>query len=908
MRKARCTLKISMPKPSIKLSMQPPISTRQPRVGRVICLMLGLLIACAEPSFATPPASTGQLGPSKVMLSLFFVVMMMGSLGGKRAGLWSPPTRQKSSKRSSPTLDRIGTQLLSADFLDSYFSLLTEVESLLAFTPSFKRPSPKIPRSKDARPSRFIVPPDQRMVPETQDRTKHFFAALQLDSPEVDWHSKYELPQACKDAITVMLDKRQALPRWRRSQIQALQSISKRARPLTRQLKDLPLASASVTHLEANVRNIHVAMLCLFCDALQHPDVDLPLNYLRGFNVTGIIAPSNVLRPLPTQTPDCEFWHGYHATMRTNDAWAEQVAQQVATEVRTSTASHQDILREVWQLTKNEIQDGFAGTPMTLHELRAQYGQGEHMTCRVIKRHGVKQGFKQMRDSDGNPCTNADGSPILVEKIRLIDDCKRSKHNEFLQKPSETINPCRFTFMAYVCQEVVRQAKALGRLTLPTVVFSLDDQKSAYRQIPTRDPEMCIVCVYSFDRHNLGPRFVPIFGHNFGHTSSVCNYNRTPLLCCQIARHFLAIPQEAYFDDFNTPDFKTTDKPDSGAAEGMHAIHSILGLLLERRKHQPPATANAFLGVITDVSQAAASDPYVEFRPAPGRIQRIRAAFHRASRLGLSPHAAQVLIGKLGFLLHAAWGKVGRAALQPLVARAGIPSPSPADSAWTPQLAGAAAFFDLLFQCMPPLRWYLARPPQPRLVVYCDAQYSLFGRKGVGVIIADTATGNTFIAGDVIPPTLLDWMATFGCERQTHINQCELLAILTAILSAPESFQGRDVLIWTDNVGSLSACVHGYSKHPDMAALSNAIHLSLARLQARAYFAHVPGLANPADIPSRVDFVPAGDTFTLNPGQMSAKDAATIASIKPTFLPLVFPTRHHLEDLSSFTHRPTEQW
>ena len=151
-------------------------------------------------------------------------------------------------------------------------------------------------------------------------------------------------------------------------------------------------------------------------------------------------------------------------------------------------------------------------------------------------------------------------------------------------------------------------------------------------------------------------------------------------------------------------------------------------------------------------------------------------------------------------------------------------------------------------------------------------------------------------------------MATFGCERQTHINQCELLAILTAILSAPESFHGRDVLIWTDNVGALSACVHGYSKHPDMAALSNAIHLSLARLQARAYFAHVPGLANPADIPSRVDFVPAGDTFTLNPGQMSAKDAATIASIKPTFLPLVFPTRHHLEDLSSFTHRLTEQW
>jgi hypothetical protein len=147
--------------------------------------------------------------------------------------------------------------------------------------------------------------------------------------------------------------------------------------------------------------------------------------------------------------------------MRTNDAWAEQVAQQVATEVRTSTASHKDLLREVWQLTKNEIKDGFAGTPMTLHELRAQYGQGEQMTCRVISCLGVNNVFHQARGPDGNLFTHANGSPILEDKIMLIDDCKRRKNNESLQKPSETIHPCRLTFMAYVCQEVVRQAKAL---------------------------------------------------------------------------------------------------------------------------------------------------------------------------------------------------------------------------------------------------------------------------------------------------------------------------------------------------------------------------------------------------------------------------------------------------------------
>ena len=55
---------------------------------------------------------------------------------------------------------------------------------------------------------------------------------------------------------------------------------------------------------------------------------------------------------------------------------------------------------------------------------------------------------------------------------------------------------------------------ALG-VHAPELVFSLDDMKSAYRQIPTADPEMCIICIYSFDKGNLGPRFVEQHGHKY---------------------------------------------------------------------------------------------------------------------------------------------------------------------------------------------------------------------------------------------------------------------------------------------------------------------------------------------------------------------------------------------------------
>jgi hypothetical protein len=50
-----------------------------------------------------------------------------------------------------------------------------------------------------------------------------------------------------------------------------------------------------------------------------------------------------------------------------------------------------------------------------------------------------------------------------------------------------------------------------------------------------------------------------------------------------------------------------------------------------------------------------------------------------------------------------------------------------------------------------------------------------------------------------------------------------------------------------------------------MAVLANALHLLTASIDMRAYFLHVPGKANPADIPSRVPFVPHGDSFRLDP-------------------------------------------
>ena len=308
--------------------------------------------------------------------------------------------------------------------------------------------------------------------------------------------------------------------------------------------------------------------------------------------------------------------------------------------------------------------------------------------------------------------------------------------------------------MAYVCDTVVRQARGMN-VPVPRVVFSTDDMRSAYQQVPLSDPEMCIVCIYCFDSGNVGPRFVENWGHNFGHTSSVSNYWRTPLLCCQAARHFLAIPVDHYCDDYATPDFALASLPDCGAAAGLSGLHDALGLILEPAKHQPPNSSNVFLGVVCDVSSANHASPFVEFRPSSGRTDRVMAMLDHAAVEGLSPHSAQVIKGKLGWILQSAWGGVGRAASQPLVSRTGSKSfllpggrPAPPEThVWTPELSSMTAFFRTLFKFPPPLRQPLGAPPRGRLLVYSDAQYSQRGRKGLGVVVTDTLTNTSHMCG-----------------------------------------------------------------------------------------------------------------------------------------------------------------
>ena len=132
-------------------------------------------------------------------------------------------------------------------------------------------------------------------------------------------------------------------------------------------------------------------------------------------------------------------------------------------------------------------------------------------------------------------------------------------------------------------------------------------------------------------------------------------------------------------------------------------------------------------------------------------------------------------------------------------------------------------FVRALFDRLPPLRWYVGVPRKSKVVVYVDAQYNHDGRKGVGIVIVDTHDNTRHITGGTIPTYLLSWLDRFATNSQQRFNQCELLSVVVAVLSFPELFQDRDLLLWSDSTAALKACIDGYSSATEMAALGSGL-------------------------------------------------------------------------------------
>ena len=700
------------------------------------------------------------------------------------------------------------------------------------------RPYSKGVVARDQGGSALVRPPEERLVGVSDDMGAHIRAALLLDFPQPELEGGLEADLSA--AIGQCVDAGGRLPEWR-----ARRTTDIRAIAASLHSSNASLLRRVTGAKRSLVSGMNLAFMAAFIDAVGWPDVDAVRCFVEGFPIVGDIPDSGLFRPLlrPATVQLDSF------TPESNGAWASDLAKSLARGAASAEGDDLAALRELESVTRKEACAGYVRGPYSRGRLDAILGAG---LWRAMRRFGVWQGEGDAR------------------KLRAIDNA-RGALLSLAATTYETLHCITLFFVVLVVGGFAR-ACAQRRVPFPPLRIGLDDMRAAYRRIPVNAPWYTVFALWSFVRRAVVYYYLP--GHNFGFGTAVLNFNRFPHLMCAMARVLFAVPCAHFFDDYVIVDAA------AGGASGQEALaeaHALVGQELEPKKRKPMASGNVALGQHVDVSRAHV-DQTVTVSPLRQRCRNILAALRAArQRNHLSTGEAARVRGKLGWVLSAAFGRVGRAATQPLTEREyALPG---TDRSWSAALDGMLEFYEVLLGedaegslrlpslVVSAVRW-AGRP----IVVYSDAMFRRVGGRwassadpSLAADLLRDARGRPFsrVGFTVFVPgrrpvvaraVLPEWVyAYLSADAFTLIQQAELIAAVGVYRTLASDLSGTAAVHFVDNTGALSNLIHGYASRPDCARLANAFHLGLAAMGTKVWLEWVPSKANVADLPSRDD-------------------------------------------------------
>ena len=580
-------------------------------------------------------------------------------------------------------------------------------------------------------------------------------------------------------------------------------------------------------HISGAPQIVDAAFLHALACAVSSPDTDLAALFVVGFPPVGDIPPSGWWEELadPASLDLCSQDH---------DWWVRRLEAKLRGKMR-SAQLHGEMV-SVREKTLAEVERGLAAGPFSRDQLDAAYGVG---LWRPMQRFGVLQ----------------------KGKVRPCDNARQSLSNEGTTT-REKLRCDRADFPARVARLFAQLSWEKGR-PLPPLLGGTDDLADAYRHVPCSDPRFTVVAAP--DPRTGKVEYFTMSGFNFGLKSAVLCFNRFPECMTAVARQLLAVVCTHYYDDFAVVEPACTAR---GGQEALREIMKLVAFPFSAAKAVDARRVFTFLGVCCDLSSAE------EGVVAESRRARLTAQIKETLESGaISGAQLASMCGKLQFTLSWAFGKVGRACMQPLHAL---------EAAGGGELRAAAraalSFLSELIPRLPPCRVHLAACPDPPVLVWTDGAFEQGGTlQDVGfLVLAPRDEAPPFEEADLDAESYLSkfYTASHGCgsvpahlrrcfcEAKQKINQVEIVAALCPYLSLPDVFVSRPVIHWVDNTAALSALVKGYSRASDSAHLVHAFHARNSGARARVWFEWVKSAANPADEPSR-NLSLAGKTWRL---------------------------------------------
>ena len=562
-------------------------------------------------------------------------------------------------------------------------------------------------------------------------------------------------------------------------------------------------------------------------------DRDLPMRMLLGTKVAGDLPPMRAWDPrYRPRTLGLDFEdlpHGdFNAWLHGDIARKATNGEQGATDAETVRAK-----------TVSEIDKGLADGFFDKEDLDARWGYHGWRACR---RFSVMQG----EPPAPRVCDNA--------KENLINAGSSNRDQLRLVAPDF---PAR---MARGFADAIRGAQGSAAARKPgswSLVHGTEDVGAAYRKATTRTQRWTVIAMYNTratprpgeepNEDGYCPRvqYVLMPGFPFGLISSVSAWCSIATFAAHVARRMLAVTTEGYIDDF---DIVGLEEWDNAPQMALRKCMDAIGVPFSEEKHEPMAPIRVFCGVVTDFTRVR-KEGVVMVYVSQKRRKKVSAMLNRA-KSGLSPAQARSLVGKLGFTLSWAFGRVGRAGLQPLQRRADSESD---DSFIDRPLLRSLEFLRQIVDNLPRREIRLEADYRMPVVVWSDARYeSDAGDPAQGGFVVyvppEGEEAERWIAcSHITPPEVV----AIWDPRHQYIGQLELYYAVAPYWTLPEVFKDRQVLHFIDNTSACAGLIKGYARALDSGLIVNAFHAFNAGLKADVYFEYIRSKANVADYPSR---------------------------------------------------------
>ena len=624
----------------------------------------------------------------------------------------------------------------------------------------------------------------------------HFKAGCLADSP-ID--TSPQVPDDLDFAIRKTVEIGSKADAWRRGRFNALKSWISQAHDLENMWQSLK--SDNSIEVAPNVRP-HA--LDLLAHSIKWPDISVPALMAVGAAPLGRQELTGVFRHRETA-----------ATLDPKDFKSSSASFMEAMRARPPPRGDQAAI--VFDLSTKEQEAGLLSEWRSEEYLDLKYGKGE---WRALPRYVIKQG----------------------SKWRLIDNGRAGEHNSTYDA-SETIHTtCTSAGVSIACRfrEVI--GKPLRKED--SITISTQDMWKAYRQIPCHTDQLRFMMVIVW--HPAEKKWV--YGESkallFGLTGSVLSFNRIPALIVALARRWLAIPVQNFFDDFRIMDL---DKS-KGSANRFFCIfvQDILGFKIDKGKEQLPDSKATFLGNIEQYKVPDLIDSMM-IAAKPGRQDSIREFIMKAlAHTKLTPGDAKTLRGRIIHYSSTCAGRVGKGILHFVNEQASMEKAS-----WSEGLMFNLLFLIELLALDIPRIISLSPVRSKQVRVWTDASFFTDSVgipicKLCGIISLEGMDPEGFVT--VVPPSLI---ALFK-ERKQQIHMGELLAPVCAVLQWGRWFRDASSIFYIDNMGVLCNIVNGSARELDAGTMTFALHLQLASLRSSAWWEWVESESNCSDGGSRV--------------------------------------------------------